>query len=233
MAQYNTPPGGGLEPLIRELKDIHTQLRDLQRPSGTNIGSLVAQVQTALINLSAQVQAEISANSYTKAVIDSKVANPPAGSAVTGNVSATGTASIGGLLSADAGINSLDARNRVLTSSYGSVYADGTGRLGQSPSARRFKQDIVPATVNPQAVYAAELVTFRYKKAVLELGGQAPVELGAIAEQFDECGLGAFVVRSPDGAIDGIAYEKLTVALIATVQSLNTRVAALEAGPTA
>ena len=45
MAQYHTPPGDGLAPLIDTLKDLQTQLKDLQRPSGTSIGSLLQQVQ--------------------------------------------------------------------------------------------------------------------------------------------------------------------------------------------
>jgi hypothetical protein len=151
-----------------------------------------------------------------------------AAGAVSGaSLSVTGTASIGDVLTADTGMSSLDARNRVLVSSYGSVYADSTGRFGQSPSSRRFKQDITPTTIDPEAVYAAELVTFRYIAAVEELGESAPVETGAIAEQFADCGLGAFLVRDSEGVISGIAYEKLTVALIATVQSLNERLTAL------
>ena len=70
MGAYGTPSGDGLAPLIDTLKDLQTQLKDLQRPSGTNIGSLVAQVQAALVNINATVAAAIDANSYTKAVID-------------------------------------------------------------------------------------------------------------------------------------------------------------------
>ena len=51
MAKYPTPPGDGLEPLVRELKDIRRQLRDLQRPSGTNIGNTAAQVQLQIAYL--------------------------------------------------------------------------------------------------------------------------------------------------------------------------------------
>jgi len=139
MAQYPTPNGDGLEALVRKLNDFQSQLRDLQTPSGTNIGSLVAQVQAALANINATVATAIDANSYTKTVIDSKVANPPAGSAITGNLSATGTANIGGIVTADAGMSSLDVRNRLLSSGYVSVYADSTGRLGYVPSSLKVK----------------------------------------------------------------------------------------------
>ena len=139
MAQYHTPPGAGLEPLIRELKDIRMQLRDLQRPSGTNIGNtanqvqlLVAKVNETLLNIDAGVQASIAANSYTKAVIDSLVASPPAGSAVTGNVSATGTVS-GSTGTFANGINSLAVHSTLLTTDYKSVYVDSTGKFGYRP----------------------------------------------------------------------------------------------------
>ena len=62
MSAYSTPPGDGLAPLIDKLKDLQTQLKDLQRPSGTNIGSLVAQVQAALVNIDTKVQESITAN---------------------------------------------------------------------------------------------------------------------------------------------------------------------------
>ena len=142
MAQYHTPDGPGLEPLIRELKDIRMQLRDLQRPSGTNIGNtanqvqmLVAKVNETLLNIDAGVQASIAANSYTKAVIDSLVANPPAGSAVTGNVTATGSVSAGGAVSGttgtfNSGISALSVHSTLLTSDYRSVYVDSTGKFG-------------------------------------------------------------------------------------------------------
>ncbi|WP_104137422.1 hypothetical protein [Cryobacterium sp. Y62] len=171
MAQYHTPDGPGLEPLIRELKDIRTQLRDLQRPSGTNIGNTAAQVQLlvakvellvikvneTLLTIDADVQASISANSYTKTVIDQriadKVASPPSGSAVTGNISATGgitagsnvgatgNVSAGGSVSAggavsgatgtfNSGINALSVHSTLLTSDYRSVYVDSTGKFG-------------------------------------------------------------------------------------------------------
>ena len=145
MAQYHTPPGDGLEPLIRELKDIRRQLRDLQRPSGTNIGNtanqvqlLVAKVNETLLNIDAGVQASIAANSYTKAVIDELVANPPEGSAVTGNASATGNMSAGGTVSGStgtfpSGINSLAVHGTLLTLDYKSVYVDSNGRFGYRP----------------------------------------------------------------------------------------------------
>ena len=234
MAQYSTPPGDGLEPLIRELKDIHTQLRDLQRPSGTNIGSLVAQVQAALVNINATVAAAIDANSYTKAVIDGKVANPPAGSAVTGNVSATGSISAGGDLTVSGALRAPQVPVTILTSNYFSTYATtDDGRIGHVPSSARFKQDIRATTFDPAKILGAEIVDFRYRVEVERLGDAAPYLIGGIAEQFHAVGLGDFVSYDEEGNPFGIAYERLAVGIIPLLQQLNTRVAALEAGPTA
>lgn len=59
MALYQTPPGDGFEPIIRELKDIRRELRDLQRPSGTNIGNTAAQVQMQVAALADLVGQQI------------------------------------------------------------------------------------------------------------------------------------------------------------------------------
>lgn len=50
MGAYPTPDGPGLERLVREVGDLRTELRDLQRPTGTQLQSTSATAQTAVSN---------------------------------------------------------------------------------------------------------------------------------------------------------------------------------------
>lgn len=229
MASYPTPNGDGLEPFVRRIRDIETQLRDLQRPSGTNIGSLVGQVKTlvaevkaTLADIDATVAASITANSMTTAAINAKVASP--GNIAPGNVNASGDVTIAGALRAP------QVPVTILTSAYFAIYATTVdGKLGHVPSSAQFKQDIRPTTFDPLTILDAEIVDFRYKAEATLHGDAAPFIIGGIAEQFHTAGLGAFVSYDDDGNPFGIAYERLAVGIIPLLQQLHARVVALEA----
>lgn len=169
MAGYPTPPGDFFAEVAKKLSELQSQLRDLQRPSGTNIGSLVGQVQTlvaevkaTLADIDVTVASAINAYSMTTAAIQSLVANPPAGSTITGNLSATGSATVGGVLTADAGMSSTDIRNRLLSSGYVSVYADSSGRLGYVPSSLAVKTIIGPYKASLEDWLAVDGQIFYY-----------------------------------------------------------------------
>lgn len=152
------------------------------------------------------------------------------------DINATGNAEIGGTIHSvgrgtfDGGITSADVNTRILSFSYDSVYIDGNNIFGLSPSSRRYKQDIVPADLDPNLFYLAEIVNYRTIEAVEKSGEAAKVEIGGIAEQFHDIGLGQFVRYDSEGRPDGITYERLTVGLIAVVQQLNNRIKQLEEG---
>jgi hypothetical protein len=214
---YGQGSSDPLEQFADQIRQIWSALRDLQRPTGTSIASLVAQVQAALANINATVTAAIQANSYTRPQIDALVANPP------------GAVNVGGVLTANPGVVSTDVRSRVLTTGYAVQYVDGSGRMGTVPSALRFKQDVEPHAIDPQAIEAVQIVTFRYKAAVAELGDDAPWMVGVIADQVDTIpDLKPFVQHDDAGEISGVDYGQLVVPVIATVQSLMKRVADLE-----
>ncbi|MDJ0325520.1 hypothetical protein QMG61_17310, partial [Cryobacterium sp. PH31-AA6] len=194
-------------------------------PTGTQTSSLVRQVQSALANINATVTAAITALSYTRAEIDSKVASPGAITPTT----VTASGAVSGLTGTfNSGITSLSVHDNLVTAGYVSVYVDSSGNFGYQPSASRFKQDVTPATIDPASFYAAEIVRFRYKQSVQAMGQAANIEIGGIAEQFVACGLGEYVTRDDDGTLTGIAYERLSIGLLGVVQSQNARLAAVE-----
>jgi hypothetical protein len=226
-------PQGGTEiqQFLRNFDDIKRRLRELETPTGTQTGSLVQQVQSALANINATVSAAITALSYTRAEIDAKVASPGAITPTT--VTASGAISSAGAVSGttgtfNSGITSTSVHDNLVTAGYVSVYVDSSGNFGYQPSASRFKQDVTPATIDPMPFYNAEIVRFRYKQSVTALGEAANVEIGGIAEQFEACGLSEYVTRDKDGTLTGIAYERLSIGLLGVVQSQNTRLAAVE-----
>ncbi|TFC00253.1 MULTISPECIES: tail fiber domain-containing protein [unclassified Cryobacterium] len=199
------------------------------------VTALSAHVDDTLVNIDSTVQASIRANSMTTAAIQSLVANPPAGSHVTGNVSATGTVTATGAVSGatgtfGSGVASTGVYTTLLTygGGYKAQYVHVDGTMGYVPSSRQFKQDITPTTLDPALLTALQLVTFRYIDAVDNLGDQAETELGLIAEDVDALGLHWLVDYDSDHKPTGLKYERLALLVIPWAQSIEARLAALE-----
>jgi hypothetical protein len=119
------------------------------------------------------------------------------------------------------------ARANPVATGYVAAYIDSASRLGIVPSSRRFKKYITAWSPDVQAVFAMQLVTFRYKAAIAGTA-DAPLEVGLIAEELDDLGLGWLVYRDDEGLAAGIHYERVALALLPAIQNLNERVTALE-----
>lgn len=211
---YARKPSDPVEALAAEIKSLWSALRDLARPTGTSIASLVAQVQAALANITTTVQTAIEENSYTADQIDAKIADP-------GNVSTSGSARF------DGGVASLAVFDLLLTHNYRVQYVTGDdGSMGYVPSSRRFKQDITTAPDVKSAMLAMRVVTFRYIEAVTQLGDAAWVEWGVIAEELDELGLTWAVDYDENGLPFGVKYERLVLAVIPVIQDHEARLKA-------
>ncbi|KRC60630.1 hypothetical protein ASE14_06465 [Agromyces sp. Root81] len=164
-----------------------------------------------------------------------------------GGLVSTGTATIAGTLYAGAvsaggevsgnhatfpgGIKSTDVHSRSVTygGAYSATWTHVDGTMGTAPSSERFKQDIVPVKLDVSALERAEVVTFRYRDAVANVGDDAEVRLGGIAEQFVDAGLGFAVTYGEDGLPFSIEDRPLVYALLAGYQALARRVTELEA----
>lgn len=229
MSRYSTPAGDGFGPLIRELDEIKRRLSELETPTGTSMNSLVAQVQEALAAIGTTINAWLLANSYTKAQIDSLVASP--GNIAPGNVTASGQVS-GSTGVFNGGLRSTDVYGHLVTGggAYSATWTNIDGTIGTAPSSRRFKQDIRPADIDASVIERMEVVQFRYKDAVANVGDEAAVTLGGIAEQFIEAGAGFAVNPDADGEPFSIEDRPVLYTLLAYTQQLAARVRALEAG---
>lgn len=143
-----------------------------------------------------------------------------------------GDATIGGDIALSGDLYSPHGRATPVVSGYVSAWFNSDGRLGATASATRFKQDITPADMGPtiEALRQVQLYRFRYRAAVEEMGDDAPVELGSLAEHFIDIGLGEYVYCDEDGEVLGINYERLTIPLLAAWQDVDARLARLESG---
>lgn len=196
MGDYPIPPGDSLEPLVRQLKDLQRQLNDLQRPSGTNIAELKRQVEQALVDITATVIS--TTNTYLSA----------------------GTVTMSRIL-VTLGITSPGVYSTDVTALPGartSVWVHNTGVFGQTISSKRFKTHIEDATYTAEQILSIAPRMFQYQaqaeirddpaNAYYDPNYVVPTELGMIAEELVDAGLGLLVFYENDGVTPrGIHYE--------------------------
>lgn len=139
----------------------------------------------------------------------------------------SGTLSVTGRSTLTGGITSTDVRARTVTVGYSAVYADVNGIFGANTSSRRYKQDIAAATMDLDGILRLTPRRYRRRAAVEEMGADAPVEIGLIAEDVEKVAPW-LVFHDADGLVQGIRYEMLSVALLGIVKTLDERVRALE-----
>lgn len=160
-----------------------------------------------------------------------------AGSVSAGSVSSPGSVSAGGDLTAGGALRAISVYNTTLTTSYRAVWSTSVdGQLGYVPSSERFKQDIEALAADPAVLLQLQVVAFRYIAAAAELGDDAAIEVGFIAEQVHALGIWWLVDYSEDGLPFGVRYERIGLASLLVSQwlavqhaELADRVSALEA----
>ena len=205
--------------LIDELDGFSERLRTLEAPSGESLSSTVAKLQALVANIQAQLDAW-AATRWTNAQIVTQV-NSQIASTLAGAVT------IGGNLSVAAGsaFYSPNAYNFDITYTRRTGWWGDDGRAGYASSSRTKKTAIRHADEDALlALLDVEPKTFRYRAEILRRTSLRinegrdyvpPVELGLIAEELDEAGLGFFVFYGEGGQPEGIEYGMLTVALLA------------------
>lgn len=215
-------PPTELAPILDELDIIARRLDTLERPSGEQLAQAVKELTALVTDLQGQIDNYLANDAYTKAQVDNLVANPGAITPTSVNGSSD--------LTMQGAVRLPNVPVTTLTTAYFATYAstsDG-GRVGHVPSSRRFKRDEQPAKLSIDDVMALRLVRFRYKAAVEELGEDADVELGLMAEDVAAIGLDWLVYRDAEGQPYGIRYEKLALGLLPLVQDHEARLTMLE-----
>ena len=203
--------------IARELQLILDRLRALEAPTGTSLYQTVDKLRALVEDIQAQLDAYNAAR-WTNAQISAEI-----GSQIGGTLA--GNVSVGGQLNVGAALYAPNAYNTDITYTRRTAWWGNDGRAGYAASSRRKKAAIKNADegqllalldIAPKAFrYRAEI---RRRTALRINDGEdyvPAVELGLIAEELDEAGLGFFVYHDEHGQAEGIEYGMLTVALLA------------------
>lgn len=208
--------------LIDTLDDYERRIRTLEAPSGEALGNTVAKLAALVADIQAQLDAYL-AGRYTNAQIDAK--DNAVAAQIQPAINASISSTLGGNVSIGGELRVPNAYSTDITWTRRTGWWGNDGRAGYASSSRRKKTAIKPA--DEQALLAlldVEPKSFRYRaeiarrtsKRINEGVDYVPaVELGLIAEELDEAGLGFFVYHDEDGQPEGIEYGMLTVALLA------------------
>ena len=213
-----------------QVADLRRQLKDLSvnraySPVSWHVGAtgLIVDGPSTLTGAATLTGGVTGAVAATGAVSGTTLTSSGATSVGTG-------LSVGGDINLTGDLYSVHGLNTPVVSGYFAAYFNVDGRVGRTTSARRYKQEITAWTPDLQAVFALQLVTYRLKTAVAEFGADAPLEHGMIAEELVALGL-SWLVTYINGEVEGIAYEKLALALLPAIQNHEKRLLALEAKP--
>ena len=125
-------------------------------------------------------------------------------------------------------INATDVYSQAVSSAR-AVLINSNLTLGTSTSSRRFKEDIAPLSYTAADILKMSPIVFRYRADHVEPDSDRSLEVGLIAEDLAELGFEELIFRDKEGNADGIAYEKIAVALLKVCQDQQTQLDALSA----
>jgi hypothetical protein len=141
-----------------------------------------------------------------------------------------GNASIGGTLNVSNGFgltgNVFAPTTYNQTNTGRAMFVAADGLYGIGASSIRFKENVVDADLDIEAVKKIAVRHFNYKE---DFSKDQSKQLGVIAEELVELGLTDFVYFDEQGIPDGVAYEKLALAVLSLVKVQDERLDELEA----
>lgn len=202
--------------ILTILNEYGKRLRELERPSGTQLIQAAQQIYEALNNLDSMVAASIVKQSYTRAEIDARVAQWRWGTLAPGH----------------GGTGIQNAYNNLFTvGPWRAVWVLSDGTMGTSQSSRTVKTDITDADefIDINDLRKVKWCVYRFiEDANRHLDDSTP-RLGMIAEELDDNGLGWLVEYDEDTLKPvGISYPMLGVAALRLAQDAEDRCDRLE-----
>jgi hypothetical protein len=222
----NGMPMSDIAALIVTLERIESRLDVLERPSGEQLATAVAELTSLVSDLNARIDDYIANDAYTKAQVDALVASP--GNIAPGNVSASGNVtganvSTSGTVTGSAGIKSTGAYNQLVTygGSYRALWVHVDGTFGYAPSSAEFKADVKPLRVTAEDVLKLQAVTYRYTPRAPYAWGCE--ELGGIAQEVEAAGFPWLVDRDEHGEPFGLRNDLLAWVLLEGFRDLFER----------
>lgn len=213
-------PAQATNKLVATLNEYGRRLRELEKPSGSQLTQAIQKVLDISENIDQTVTASINKNSYYRATIDRKC-----------------NAWNWGVLSPSrGGTNTTNAYDNLFsTGSWRAAWVLSDGTLGTSQSSRKVKQDFIKPDITLEQMRSVDWTLYRYIDDVNRNGDDAAIHIGMIAEELDDNGLGQFVEYNDDYEPVGINYPMLGVWAIheahlahARIDELESRLKALE-----
>lgn len=206
-------PAQATNKLVSTLNEYGRRLRELEKPSGSQLTQAIQKVLDISENIDQTVAASINKNSYDRGTIDQKC-----------------NAWNWGVLSTNrGGTNTTNAFNNLFsTGSWRAVWALSDGTMGTSQSSRKVKQDFLKPDITLKQMRSVDWTLYRFIDDVNRNGDSAAIHIGMIAEELDDNGLGQFVEYNDDYEPVGINYPMLGVWAIHEAHLAHDRIDRLE-----
>jgi hypothetical protein len=206
-------PAQATNKLVSTLNEYGRRLRELEKPSGSQLTQAIQKVLDISANIDQTVSASINRHSYDRATIDAKC----------------NAWNWGVLPPGRGGTNTTNAYNNVFSSgSWRAAWVLSDGTMGTAQSSRKVKQDFVTPDITLEQMRAVDWTLYRYIDDVNLNGDSANLHLGMIAEDLDDNGLGLFVEYNDDYEPCGINYPMLGVWAIHEAHLAHDRIDRLE-----
>lgn len=199
--------------LVSTLNEYGRRLRELEKPSGSQLTQAIQKVLDISANIDNTVAASINRNSYDRATIDAKC----------------NAWNWGVLPPGRGGTNTTNAYNNMFSAgSWRAVWASSDGTMGTAQSSRKVKQDFTTPDIALEQMRAVDWTLYRFIDDVNRNGDSAVIHIGMIAEELDDNGLGQFVEYNDYYEPVGINYPMLGVWAIHEAHLAHDRIDRLE-----
>jgi hypothetical protein len=206
-------PAQATNKLVSTLNEYGRRLRELEKPSGSQLTQAIQKVLDISANIDQTVAASINRNSYDRATIDAKC----------------NAWNWGVLPPGRGGTNTTNAYNNVFsTGLWRAVWALSDGTMGTAQSSRKVKQDFMMPDITLEQMRSVDWTLYRFIDDVNQNGDSAAIHIGMIAEELDDNGLGQFVEYNDDYEPVGINYPMLGVWAIHEAHLAHDRIDRLE-----
>lgn len=199
--------------LVSTLNEYGRRLRELEKPSGSQLTQAIQKVLDISANIDQTVAASINRNSYDRGTIDAKC----------------NAWNWGVLPPGRGGTNTTNAYNNVFSAgSWRAAWVLSDGTMGTAQSSRKVKQDFIMPDITLEQMRAVDWTLYRFIDDVNRNGDSAAIHIGMIAEELDDNGLGQFVEYNDDYEPVGINYPMLGVWAIHEAHLAHDRIDRLE-----
>lgn len=197
-------PAQATNKLVSTLNEYGRRLRELEKPSGSQLTQAIQKV----LDISENIDQTVAAS------IDRKC-----------------NAWNWGVLSPDrGGTHTTNAYNNLFSvGPYRAAWVLSDGTMGTSQSSRKVKQDFMMPDITLEQMRSVDWILYRFIDDVNLNGDSAIIHLGMIAEELDDNGLGMFVEYNDDYEPCGINYPMLGVWAIHEAHLAHDRIDELEA----